>query len=686
MNSNETSHAVRTARGTRAARSFARPFVACALALATLFAIAPCVPASRAQNAAAIGARTGAADAQAGAAPTSGQGQPRTGRTAELIEAAPGAGSITGRVVGEDGAPLSQVTVYVWGRNSAPGRAQRGTTTDEEGRFVVNNLPAGLYTVGAQVPGYITEVDPSAGGLGQTFRPGDSATIRMMKGGVITGTVTGPDGEPVVAINVRALRVSSLEGEPTSSAGSFPVAAFFQTDDRGVYRIYGLLPGNYVVATHSGFGASSPYEGDSPTFYPSSTRDTAAEVTVRAGQETAGVDIRYRAERGQRVSGTVDFPADLRDANVGASVSLNYAASGMPTATAFVPPRDSERHFQLEGIADGDYELRASISTPDGVVRTSAPQRVSVRGADVTGLKLTVATLGSISGRLAIEPPADSLRAQELCKDHKPRLLPQEVLIFARREEQTTAARPSQFTRAGSTPDETGAFSLRNLEAGRYRFDVRPLDENLYVRVLQLPSATNATPAARAGAAVRGTTPRTPTTPRRTQGATGTKAPGANSGATAASATGGAASEALALGTGQQVSGVSVRVAFGAALLSGRVVAAAGATTPHARMRVYLVPASTEQAEDVLRYAQTLTDEEGAFVFKNVAPGNYLLVARPNTPAQPAQGDAPLFWTAAGRAALRREAEATRLAADLQPCQRLTDFALALPAQAATLK
>jgi hypothetical protein len=78
------------------------------------------------------------------------------------------------------------------------------------------------------------------------------------------------------------------------------------TDDRGIYRIYGLLPGAYLVSAGGGgnfYALFNPYEHDVPTYAPSSTRDNASEISVTSGEET-NVDIRYRGEPGYTISGT----------------------------------------------------------------------------------------------------------------------------------------------------------------------------------------------------------------------------------------------------------------------------------------------------------------------------------------------------------------------------------------------
>jgi len=128
---------------------------------------------------------------------------------------------------------------------SSAGKRQperRTARTDEGGKFQVDDLPQGIYSVGAQIRGYNLWREP---GEQAYFKTGDSVTLRVRKGGVITGAVTSSSGEPVVAVQVNAVRIRDLEGKPiTAFATGFPRF----TDDRGIYRIFGLTPGVYVVS------------------------------------------------------------------------------------------------------------------------------------------------------------------------------------------------------------------------------------------------------------------------------------------------------------------------------------------------------------------------------------------------------------------------------------------------------
>src|ERR1041384_7603738 len=124
------------------------------------------------------------------------------------------------------------------------------------------------------------------------YHAGDSVTLVLTKGGVITGTVTDQAGEPIVGVNVHAQVVHIANALP------FPynlINPSDSTDDRGVYRIYGLPEATYVVwagGSNQSFTSNvDPFADDVPTYAPASTRDTAQEIVVRAGAEINGVDI-----------------------------------------------------------------------------------------------------------------------------------------------------------------------------------------------------------------------------------------------------------------------------------------------------------------------------------------------------------------------------------------------------------
>jgi len=631
---------------TQRSESFVETFVQSPLfRAALLLLLLTAAPAARAQQP--------PQQQQSAAAPAPQKAQTATKAAAPAPTPSAPRASLTGHVVGDSGEPLSDVPVALLPRNAWARRVGLPATVsaDENGNFRFENLDAGLYEVSASQPGFVPETDPLTGRQPGPYRPGDNVTVRLVKGGVVTGTVTDGQGQPVTSLNVRAVRVHDLDGGTPNS--TYAASAEDRTDDRGVYRIYGLRPGLYVV--YAGGYGYTPFNyagyGQASTFYPSGTRDMAAEVSVRSGQEAGGIDIRLREDPARRVSGTVESPSGAFG-EFGVGINLNYASTAVPAGTYFVNPNSTtDRSFYFDAVADGEYDLQATVVGRDGATLASAPQRVSVRGADVTGLRLALAPLASASGTVRFEPAAEAGRpAPEACKGVRASQLPQETLVTA-----AAAARPaaggilSRLAVAQSvTPDSSGAFTVRSLEGGRYRLSVRLFDEALYVRGIETPA-----PAPKGAAAA----------PQRAQ-------------ATAPAA----ARDVFDVKAGQQFSGLLVRVAEGAASLAGTVAAAdpaAGAAL--SQLRVHLVPQERERVEDALRYYEAPVAADGTFSFKNLAPGRYLVLARPSVAEAGEGAPRPAALDAGTRAALRREAESVNAILDLQPCQRTNDFALRFP-------
>jgi hypothetical protein len=581
--------------------------------------------------------------------------------------------SISGRLLGDGGEPLSGVDLMAFPSTATPGNfrnLQTIVSTDEQGNFKIEGLSPGLYTINPFVRGHVPDpADIPPGRTSTLYRAGDTVTIRLVKGGVITGAVTDANGEPLVAMSVRAYQVRDLDGVPVAS----PFGGQDYTDDRGVYRMFGLRQGVYVVAAgldanfrfFGGQRMGSLYDNDAPTFYQSGTRDTAVEITVRNGQETAGIDIRFRGERGRRVTGTLSSTKGQPVPESGATIALYHSSSGTQAGFAFIPPSNRERSadftdraFSFEGVADGDYEVQAQSSDREGNINSSTPVRIVVNGADVTGLKLALAPLGSVSGNVVIEPLTEAQRSLEACKEFKSTLFPQETIVSARRDESKASAvsvlRQAILRREWS-PDQSGAFTVRNLEAGRHRIDVKAVDDNWYTRAVQFPAAT---------------------APVRTPARTATTRKGS------ALATAPPERDFFELTPGQRLTGVTVRVAEGAARLHGRLVPGEeGAGLPSlVRARVHLLPAEREHAESLVRHYETTPASDGAFVFKGVAPGKYLLFAREVESQLIDAFERPLAWDRAQRERLRKAAEAANVSVELQQCGRMTEFSLRYPA------
>jgi hypothetical protein len=108
---------------------------------------------------------------------------------------------------------------------------------DEQGKFAFDDLPTAAYILIATAPGYI---DQSITLADQSQWPryliGAQLKITMIKGGVITGTVTSPKGDPVVGVTVIASPTTELSAFASNLLG---LQNQGETDDRGIYADVG---------------------------------------------------------------------------------------------------------------------------------------------------------------------------------------------------------------------------------------------------------------------------------------------------------------------------------------------------------------------------------------------------------------------------------------------------------------
>ncbi|HKP48026.1 MAG TPA: carboxypeptidase-like regulatory domain-containing protein [Pyrinomonadaceae bacterium] len=528
-------------------------------------------------------------------------------------------GSITGRVL-NDGKGVAGATVFASAAVRSP--QTRNARTDSDGNFVFEGLDRALYSLSAFAPGFVVPPpDPEA--AAPFYRIGDSAQLNLIKGGVITGSVLSLSGQPVVLVPVRATLIRDNYGNRNYGNVRFERV----TDDRGIYRIYGLPPGTYLVSA-GGPSFGGPYEGHSPTYAPSSARDAAAQFVVTSGSEITGVDIKYRGEDGHAISGTITGQIQT-DVSFTTSVSLNQLLDGSPApySWTYVPP--GVKGFAFYGIADGDYELTAQLGSRSGGL-ISETKRITVRGTDVTGVELNLKAFASVNGRVLLT--RTDLAA---CKDKREPLLT-ETLVSLRAIEADKANQQPLNLGSHSVVDKSGDFQVRNLRPGQYQFGTRFFAKYWFLKSIVKPSAKTATAT-------------TPTDLAKT---------------------------GLNLKFGDNISGVTVNLAEGAASLRGTVKATAGERLPE-RLFAYLVPAEKEFADDVLRFFAAQTNPDGSFGFNNVAPGRYFAITQVAA-ADETQIERRLRLPneSMRRARLRREAEAGKSVIELKPCQNLTEYSL----------
>jgi protocatechuate 3,4-dioxygenase beta subunit len=205
--------------------------------------------------------------------------------------AGPDVVALTGRVVSDGtGDPIRNARVTL----SPESLNVPVVLTDADGAFRLV-APAGRFAVVASKTGYArAEVTPPPSG-----QPID---VRLKKGAAVTGKIVDERGDPIIGLNVAALKRAASGKPPVTIATT-------ETDDRGEYRLAGLAGGSVVVriTTFGGsvvvrittFGAAGPIVNPSANhavpgtmYYPGTTSiDEAQAMRLQPGDERTGMDV-----------------------------------------------------------------------------------------------------------------------------------------------------------------------------------------------------------------------------------------------------------------------------------------------------------------------------------------------------------------------------------------------------------
>jgi uncharacterized protein (DUF2141 family) len=346
---------------------------------------------------------------------------------------------ISGVVVSDDqdSRPVRRVRVTCSG-----GDASATAITDDRGRFQFPGLRAGRYTVSATKDAWV----PTSYGAKRPMRPGSAIpiadgqqaeiVIRLLHGSVLTGVVLDHANQPAAQTSVNAMRYVMQNGERRLA----PAGTGGVTDDRGVYRIYSLPPGEYVIRASAQPSAVNATAGElrmitdraassrgddertvafAPTFYPG-TAIAAQAVTVTLGraEERGGLDFTLQLVPTARVEGTVMLP-DGTVAPAGTQVNLlpgpqpaGAATAGMRTARIA-----SDGTFVFADVSPGTYTVlaRATVPSPQPNATPAmvwASTEIAVDGDRISGLSLGLQPGMTIAGRVRFDgtrltPPGD---------------------------------------------------------------------------------------------------------------------------------------------------------------------------------------------------------------------------------------------------------------------------------------
>ena len=325
-----------------------------------------------------------------------------------------GTSEVSGRVTSK-GKPVIGATVSIHLERVVASLDPNSTLqakTDQNGEYRIVGVAAGHHSISASAPGFglINDIPYTDLKIAEGENL-ENVDFELKRGGAITGRITDSNDRPLVGERVELMRFFN-----DGKAGPLFVGAsdMGRTDDRGVYRFYGLPAGRYLVnvgVATSGAQLRRPSSSYLPrTFHPNVTRQTEAKVIeVSEGSETTRVDIVVaKTEKTYSVHGRV-ISADGGQPLAGVELSCGYISEERPrNITGWGPSgvrSDAKGAFRLEGLLPGKLMLFAKLDQESEVF--SEVEVREIRNSDIHDVELKVRQGGSISGVIVIEGESD---------------------------------------------------------------------------------------------------------------------------------------------------------------------------------------------------------------------------------------------------------------------------------------
>jgi len=160
-------------------------------------------------------------------------------------------GSVSGRITIKDKGAVGVAVSLRKSDMMNPYEQYPRATTDHDGFYRIANVAPGSYEVAPSAPAFVIADQRTKTVVVGEDENVESINFALVRGGVITGKVTNADGQPAILQQVSLFTADAF-AQPTQPQQAqrqiFPFTSV-QTDDRGIYRIYGLRAGRYKVAT-----------------------------------------------------------------------------------------------------------------------------------------------------------------------------------------------------------------------------------------------------------------------------------------------------------------------------------------------------------------------------------------------------------------------------------------------------
>ncbi len=326
--------------------------------------------------------------------------------------------------------------------------------TDQDGTYRVTGMPPGTYQVSAALPGYVIAGNSTRGTMVvlATSETVNGIDFTLVRGGVITGKVTDADGKPVIEEPVLL-----TDADPSANRRQFYPWLRISTDDRGIYRIFGIPTGRYKVfvgRSDVGFSPGMSVRTAYKQTYHPDVSDPAKATVIEVNEGTEASDVNITVARpsptftitGRVVDGETNNP--IPKVQLGIQLVGEHRFSYVSGSSS----SNAQGEFRIEGLRPGKYGV---FMAPEGDSNLRADTvDVEIVDQDITGVVIKTSKGATVTGTIALENPDDKVARSKLANV--------EVQFYVQSKEQ-----PSSFSRVRTAPiNADGTFSVTGLESG----------------------------------------------------------------------------------------------------------------------------------------------------------------------------------------------------------------------------